>query len=94
MPVRINFAHLRERSTAGGWIDFAVFDARSGSGNEADNARLLHQLTAKARLAGRKIDQSALAFEQAGRIQFYGSRNLVQYLVNSGVPAWTHSIEV
>jgi ethanolamine ammonia-lyase small subunit len=92
--MRINFAHLRERSTSGGWIDFAVFDARSSSGTNADNAQLLQQLTAKARMNGLKIDQSALAFDEAGRIKFYGSEKLVKYLADSGVPAWTHALNV
>ncbi|HVH13170.1 MAG TPA: hypothetical protein VM759_08965, partial [Longimicrobium sp.] len=70
--MNINFAHLRERSTSGGWINFAVFDARSSSGFASDNARLLAQLTARARASGLQIDQSALAYVQNGRIQFYG----------------------
>ena len=26
--MKINLAHIREHSTSGGWIDFAVFDAK------------------------------------------------------------------
>lgn len=33
--MQINFAHLREQSTTGGWINFAVFDARSTSGGDS-----------------------------------------------------------
>jgi len=36
MP-RISFAHLRERSTTGGWIDFAVFDAKPTISSERDS---------------------------------------------------------
>jgi len=89
--MKVNLAHLRERSTSGGWIDFAVFDAKSTNGN---NDTLLVQLTASARRAGLKIDQSALAFAEAGQIKFYGSKNLVSYLSRSGVPSWTHQIDV
>lgn len=92
--MKINFAHIRERSTSGGSIDFAVFEARTTSGSEADNAQVLADLTAKARLAGRKIDQSALAFTQNGRLMFYGTKNLVDYLSKRGLPQWTHSISV
>ena len=91
--MKINVAHLREQSTSGGWIDFAVFDARSSSGSDSDNSVLLHQLTAKARIAGLKIDQSALAYSYSGSIRFYGSKNLVDYLSRSGVPCWTHTID-
>ncbi|HEX6370318.1 MAG TPA: hypothetical protein VF006_15465 [Longimicrobium sp.] len=90
----INFAHLRERSTAGGWINFAVFEARSSSGSASDNSRLLAQLTAKARASGLQVDQAALAFMQNGRVQFCGSQNLVKYLARSGLPRWTHSLDV
>ncbi len=89
--MKINLAHIRERSTSGGYIDFAVFDAKSNSG---DNATLLAQLTARARASGLKIDQSALAYSQHGRIQFYGSKNLVDHLARSGLPRWTHEISV
>lgn len=92
--MKINLAHIRERSTSGGWIDFAVFDAKSTSGTNSDNAALLSDLTAKARASGLKIDQSALAFSQAGRIRFYGDKNLVDYLSRKGVPRWTHKIDV
>lgn len=87
-------AHLREQSTSGGWINFAVFDAKSNSGSNSDNDALLHQLTAKARISGLKVDQSALAYNQNESIRFYGSKNLVDYLSNNFVPNWTHKIDV
>lgn len=93
--MKINVAHLRERSTSGGWIDFAIFEARSRSGNNSDNSKLLDQLTTQARAAGLKIDQSALAYNQNGRIKFYGSKNLVDYLSHKRVvPPWTHKIDI
>lgn len=92
--MKINLAHLREKSTSGGWIDFAVFDARSSTGTDSDNAELLADLTNKARQSGLKIDQSALAFKHAGRIKFYGDKNLINYLSKMGVLRWTHKIDV
>jgi protein-disulfide isomerase-like protein with CxxC motif len=91
--MRINFAHIRERSSTGGSIDFAVFEARSNAGIDSANAEVLAKLTAKARMAGHKIDQSALAFNEHGRTKFYGTKNLVDHLSRSGVPRWTHWIE-
>lgn len=90
----ISFAHIRQPSTTGGWIDFAVFDARSSSGSESANAQLLADLTTKVRLGGRKVDQSALAFNEHGRLKFYGTKTLVDYLSKSGLPRWTHSISM
>jgi len=89
--MKINMAHLRERSTTGGWINFAVFDAKSTAG---DNAGLLHQLTMAARANGLQVDQSALAFQSGGRIQFYGDKNLVSHLSKGWIPQWTHTIDV
>lgn len=91
--MRVNLAHLRERARSGGWINFAVFDARSSSGTNDDNARLLAQLTAKAKGANLRVDQSALAFMSGSRVQFFGSPPLVEYLSKNGVPDWTHTID-
>lgn len=91
--MKVNLAHLRERARSGGWVNFAVFDARSSSGTRDDNTRLLAQLSAKARNANLQVDQSALAFMSGGRVQFFGSPPLVEYLTNSGLPGWTHTID-
>jgi hypothetical protein len=89
--MKVDMAHLRERSTSGGWINFAVFDAKSTTG---DNDGLLYQLTQAARAAGLQVDQSALAYKTGNRIQFYGDKNLVSYLSKGWVPRWTHKIDV
>ena len=88
--MKINMAHLRERAVGGGWVNFAVFEAKSTSG---DNDGLLGQLTAKARASGLQVDQSALAYSSGGRIRFHGSRHLVAYLAQGWRPVWTHSID-
>lgn len=89
--MKINLAHLRERAVGGGWVDFAVFDAKSTSG---ENDKLLWQLTNKARSSGLSIDQSALAFTSGGRLRFYGDQKLVNYLAKGWRPAWTHTIDI
>lgn len=92
--MQINFAHLREPSTSGGWVNFAVFDARATSSGDTANAQALAQLTTKARMAGYRVDQSALAFNENGRLKFYGSKNLVDFLSRSWRPHWTHTMTV
>jgi len=89
--MKIDLAHIRERSTLGGYIDFVVFGAKSTTNN---NAKLLSELTSKARMNGLKIDKSALAYNKNGRLEFYGTPDLVKYLSNHGVPNWTHAIDV
>jgi hypothetical protein len=71
-----------------------VFDAKSTATGDSGNATLLAQLTNKSRASGLKIDQSALAYNQNGRIQYYGTKSLVDYLSRSGLPKWTHEIDV
>lgn len=92
--MRINLAHLKERARSGGWISFAVFDARSTTGNSTENSKLLAQLTVRARAASLRVDQAALAFMSGGRLQFFGSPPLVEFLSKNGLPGWTHSIDV
>lgn len=92
--MRVDFAHVREQARSGGWINFAVFDARSNSGTQADNSQLLAQLTARVRAASLRVDQSALAFMSGSRLQFFGSPPLVEYLSRNGLPGWTHHIDI
>lgn len=92
--MRIRFAHLRERSTSGGYINFAVFQANSNDGTDSGRAEVLHSLTMQARMQGLRIDQSALAYDEHGRLRYYGDRNLVSYLARRGVAQWTHHIDV
>ena len=92
--MQINLAHLRERSTSGGWVNFAVFDARASFNCDSENGKLLAQLTTKAQMAGYKVDQSALAYSENGQLKFYGSRKLVDYLSRSWCPRWTHTMTV
>lgn len=91
--MRVKFAHLRERSTAGGWINFAVFDARSNSGTTSANDDVLRSLTMRVRASGLRVDQSALAYAEGGRLRFHGSKHLVEYLAKSGMPRWTHELD-
>jgi hypothetical protein len=87
--MRINVAHLREQG-----IDFAVFDADASDHTETGRERLLAQLTGAARLAGLKVDKSALAFRTGSGIEFFGTADLVRFLARAGIPGWTHSIDV
>jgi uncharacterized protein YjiK len=94
MFMKINVAHIRERSTSGGWINFAVFEANSNNGTDSGRAEVLRNLTIKARANGLQVEKSALAYNQSGRTMFYGTPDLVDYLSNSGVPRWTHSLDI
>jgi hypothetical protein len=90
----IKFSHLRDRSTNGGWIDFAVFQADANSKTRTARNQLLAQLTMAARAQGLKIDQSALAFEEHGDIYYFGDPSVVKYLSNSGLPSTNYTLTV
>lgn len=92
--MRINFAHIRAKSASGGPIDFAVFEDCSVHHTDSGNARILAELTGKARLAGHSIDQSSLAYMDHGRVKLYGSKRLAEHLAGAGLLRWTHSIDV
>lgn len=89
--MKIKFAHLRHPAKGGGYINFAVFDAKSTDGN---HDVVLRELTSKACASGLKIDQSALVFNQHGRIQFYGDKKLVGFLSKNWYPQWTHTLTI
>lgn len=92
--MEIKFAHLRERSTSGGDINFAVFDARATSNTDSARSQVLSDLTRRARASGLKVDQSALAYSESGTTKLYGDKNLVQYLSRTWMPTWTHQLNV
>jgi hypothetical protein len=85
--MKIQLAHLRVQG-----IDFAVFATDARSGSNSDRARLLQQLTIAARNTGLKVDKSALAYKRSGRVEYYGAKDLVQYLASHGVSHWNHTI--
>lgn len=90
--MQINFAHLRERATDGSEINFAVFEASATSNTDSARSAVLSNLTARARNSGLRVDQSAMAYRESGRIKFYGSKPLVDYLSRRWVPRWTHTL--
>lgn len=92
--MKINFAHLRERATNGGDVNFAVFEARANSNSDTARAEVLADLTARAKNSGLRVDQSALAFAENGRIKFYGTKTLVDYLSRGWTSHWTHQLSV
>ena len=92
--MQINFAHLRERATNGGDINFVVFEASANSSTDAARAAALAGLTSRALNSGLRVDQSALAFTENGRIKFFGNKNLVNYLSRVGIPRWTHTLSI
>ena len=92
--MQINFAQLRERAQSGGYIDFAIFEAKSSFECDRDKDVLLSQLTQAARRQGLKVDQSALAYRSGSRTQYYGDKPLVQHLSRRGLRGWTHTLTV
>jgi hypothetical protein len=88
--MRVRLAHLLEQG-----VSFAVFDADARTRTNRDRNELLEALVLGARAAGLRVDKAALAFVSGGRLQFFGTPDLVSFLARLGyLPAWTHTINV
>ncbi len=87
--MRIEMAHLQAQG-----INFAVFAADANDHTSAGRQTLLSQLVAAARRYNLRVDKAALAFQEFGRIKFFGTPDLVRYLSSRGVPRWTHTLDV
>lgn len=92
--MKIEFAHLREQSTTGRMVDFAVFHGKPIHNTPSGRDALLTQLTSAARRTGRKIDVASLVYEEKGEIRTWGHPFVIDFLSKVGVPAATHSIDV
>jgi hypothetical protein len=92
--MKVNFAHMKYRSESGADVSFAVFEARSNSGSDKDNRKLLEDLVRMAQGIGLRVEKAALVFQEGERIKFWGNTDLVQRLANGGVPKWTHYLDI
>jgi hypothetical protein len=92
--MKINMAHFRQETSNGDFMDFAIFDAKSESGTESDNLKLLNDLTDNARANKFKVDQAVLFYKEGDELRFYGSTDLAKYLAKVGFPKWTHEIDI
>jgi hypothetical protein len=84
--MKIEFAHLREKSTTGEMVDFAVFFAQANSDTDAAREEWLSQLVVAARAVGRKVDAAALVYEDGNRIKWWGHPFVVDYIERFGIP--------
>jgi hypothetical protein len=78
---QVNVAHVAIQG-----VDCAIFDADSRSHANTPRQELLAALTVRARASGLRVEKAALAYAQGGRIEFYGTRDLVRYLARNGLP--------
>lgn len=92
--MKINFAHFYELGTGGVRVECVVFEANARDNSHWGRDQVLLQLTRAARKSGLKIDQSALVYEQFGKLQYYGAHGLVDFLSENGVPDWTHTLDI
>lgn len=88
--MKVQLAHLRDQG-----IDFAVFDSDAKHRTRQARSDLLADLTKRAVASGLRVQKSALAFREGGRVKFFGAPDLVDYLSSlGGVPRWTHTLNV
>lgn len=84
---QVRFAHLQDQG-----INFAVFAVDAIDQTNAGRGRVLADLTSRVRRQGLRVDKSALAFTEFGRLTFYGTKDLVDYLSSGWTPHWTHTL--
>jgi hypothetical protein len=87
--MKVKIAHLRVQG-----INFVIAGADATTGLQHDRDAVLKRVWISARRAGLRVDKAALAFHEGGRLRFYGTPDLVRYLATSGVPGWTHTLEI
>lgn len=87
--MRIEMAHLQDQG-----INFAVFAADARTHGDRDRQALLGRLMLEARRNNLRVDKAALAFEEHGRLTYFGPPDLVRYLASRGVGRWTHTLDV
>ncbi|HNZ04820.1 MAG TPA: hypothetical protein PKK50_11825 [Myxococcota bacterium] len=87
--MKVKLAHLQEQG-----INFVVFFADAPSRTEHARRELLGQLAAKARASGLRVDKSALVITDAGRTGYYGTPDLVKFLVTRGHIPVTHELDL
>lgn len=87
--MRIEMAHIQEQG-----ISFAVFNADATSHTDAGRQALLSRLIIEAQRNRLRVEKAALAFEEGGRIKYFGTPDLVSFLAPRGVPRWTHTLDV
>lgn len=95
MKHEINLAHYRQKTATGDYVNFAIFDAVAESDSEKDKLELLNGLVKLTiELKKLKIDQAVIAFYKDDELRLYGSNDLIKYLSRSGLPEWTHTLEL
>jgi hypothetical protein len=87
--MRVEMAHLQAQG-----ISFTVFAADARTHNASDRQTLLNDLVRRARRNQLRVDKAALAFEEFGRLTYFGTPDLVKYLSSHGVGCWTHTLDV
>jgi hypothetical protein len=59
-----------------------------------ERSQLLGELTFEAQRRGLRVEKAALVYKRGGRVEFWGTPDLVRFLANMGVPRWTHVLTV
>ena len=93
--MRIEFSHLREMSTTGRYVDFAIFNAKPNNNTESGRAALLAQLTiAAVQALDLKIDVAGLIYSEHGQVKSWGHPFVVDFLNKRGIPRTTHYLDM
>ena len=88
MASSIRMAHINIQG-----VNCAVFAADAPSRTPQDRHALLGRLVMAARMQRLRVEKAALAYQAGGRMRFFGTRDLANYLASAGgVRRWTHTL--
>jgi len=91
--MRIEFAHLRQRSTTGQMVDFAVFHAKANGNTDADRQRWLSELGNSSSSSRRKVDVAALVYQEGTQMTWWGHPFVGDFINRLGVPSANYYVK-
>ncbi len=88
----INFAYFRRHTKPRRWRDVAVFVVSKGQLLGRSPYRVLSELVTIATDEEMRLDDSLLVVLDRGKHRLYGDTSLVDLVLQTGVPRYTHTM--
>ena len=88
----INFAYFRRHTKPRRWRDVAVFVISKAQLLGRSPYRVLSEFVAIAKNEDMRLDDSLLVVLDGGKHRLYGDTSLVELVLHTGVPRFTHTM--
>jgi hypothetical protein len=87
--MKVELTHFREQGQS-----CALFRADARDHSQDGRRQLLAGLIVAAKRSRLRVDKAALAFEEFGRVTYFGAPDLVHFLSARGLPRPTHTLDI